>query len=178
MRILPDGSRTFFSRCGQWCVWLEELFLCLLLTAMIGLACVQILLRVLYNSGFMWADPLLRHMVLWAGLFGAAAATRHGKHIAIDVASFLLPQKVQPWLRVAINLFAAVVCGFLTHAAILFVSEEAAYGGRALLSIPSWVLNLAFPLAFALICGRFLFRAIAEAVAIATAARPFPPERR
>ncbi len=177
MRMLPDGSRAFFNRCGQWCVRLEELFLCLLLTAMIGLACVQILLRALCNSGLMWADPLLRHMVLWAGLFGAAAATGHGKHISIDVASFLLPQKVQPWLRVAINLFAAVVCGFLTHAAILFVTEEAAYGGRALLGIPSWVLNLAFPIAFALICVRFLIRAVTGAIAIATDSRPCPPEK-
>ena len=144
---------------------------------MISLACLQILLRSVFNSGLMWADPMLRYLVLWGGLFGAAAATRHGKHITIDVASFLLPKKILPWLNILLNLFAAVICSFLTYAAVLFIIEEASYGGRALLSIPSWVLNLAFPLAFGLISIRFLIRAISEAYVIHTAPRPFRQEK-
>jgi len=176
MQIIPGTGRHFCRSCGQWLARLEELFLCLLLTAMISLACLQILLRSLFNSGLMWADPMLRYLVLWAGLFGAVTATRHGKHITIDVASFLLPKKVLPWLNILLNLFGSLVCGFLTYAAVLFVIEEASFGGRALLSIPSWLLNMAFPLAFGLISGRFLIRAISEAMTIRTASRPFRPE--
>ena len=44
----------------------------------------------------------------------------------------------------------------LTYAAIIFVQDEAAYGGRTLLDIPSWGLNLVFPLAFGIISFRFL----------------------
>ena len=171
-----ETGRRFCNRCGRGLARLEELFLCLLLTTMISLACLQILLRSLFNSGLMWADPMLRYLVLWAGLFGAAMATREGKHITIDVASFLLPDKVLPWLNVILNLFAAVVCGFLTYAAVLFVSDEASFGGRALLSIPSWLLNMAFPLAFALISVRFLLRAISAATTIGAALQPPRPE--
>jgi hypothetical protein len=69
--------RTFFNFLNR----LEELFLCLLLLTMIGLACTQIILRDLFSTGFVWADPLLRYMVIWAGLFGADIATRKKKHI-------------------------------------------------------------------------------------------------
>ena len=177
MPIFPDNSRGLCRSCINWFDRLEEIFLCLLLTTMIGLACLQILFRSVFNSGFMWADPLLRYLVLWAGLFGAAAATKHGKHITIDVASYLLPEKILPWLRVVLNLFATVVCGFLTYAAILFVSEEASFGGRTLLSIPSWLLNMVFPLAFGLISSRFLIRAICGAANIVVASPPYRPEK-
>ena len=136
--------------------WLEEAFLCVLLSGMIILACVQIFLRFFLSSGFVWADPLLRYMVLWAGLFGAAVATKQGKHITIDIISHMLPEQYQSWLQALLNLFATGVCSILTYAAVIFVRDEAAYGGRALLDIPSWGLNLVFPLAFGIISFRFL----------------------
>jgi len=136
--------------------WLEEAFLCGLLSGMMILACVQIFLRFFFSSGFVWADPLLRYMVLWAGLFGAAVATKQGKHITIDIISHMLPEQYQSWLQALLNLFATGVCSILTYAAVIFVRDEAAYGGRALLDIPSWGLNLVFPLAFGIISFRFL----------------------
>jgi len=135
--------------------WIEETFLCLLLTSMILLACAQIFLRFFFSGGFAWADPLLRYMVLWAGLFGAAVATKKGKHISIDIISHLLPDSYKPWLQALLNLFSAVVCFVLTYAAINFVRDEATYGGRGLLQIPSWGLNLVFPIAFGIISLRF-----------------------
>ena len=46
----------------------EDILLALLLTAMIGLAALQILLRNLFNLGLAWADPTLRLLVLWVAL--------------------------------------------------------------------------------------------------------------
>ena len=135
---------------------IEETLLCLLLTSMILLACVQIFLRFFFSGGIAWADPLLRYMVLWAGLFGAAVATKKGKHISIDIISHLLPDRYNPWLQALLNLFSAGVCSVLTYAAVNFVRDEALYGGRRILEIPSWGLNLVFPIAFGIISLRFL----------------------
>ena len=142
--------------------WTEEAFLCLLLFAMIVLACVQIFLRTFYASGIFWIDPLLRYMVIWAGLFGAAVATKHSKHISIDVISHIVPDKYLPWLRFLLNFFSAAVCFILTYAAVKFVRDEALYGGRGLLNIPSWQLNIVYPVAFCIIAGRFLLLALQE----------------
>jgi len=45
---------------------MEECALSLLLCAMILLSCLQIFLRQFFDSGLLWADPLLRHLVVWA----------------------------------------------------------------------------------------------------------------
>ena len=65
----------------------EDGLLALLLSVMIVLAGTQILMRNLFDSGFVWIDPLLRVGVLWLGLIGATVATRNNKHIRIDLLS-------------------------------------------------------------------------------------------
>ena len=145
-----------FARVAGIITWAEETFLCLLLFSMILLACLQIFLRIFFSTGILWIDPLLRYMVIWAGLFGAAVATKHSKHISIDIISHLVPEQFLPWLHALINLFSGTVCAVLTYAAIIFVRDEALYGGRGILAIPSWCLNLAFPIAFGIIACRFL----------------------
>jgi len=147
--------KNFFSLVGNIIAWTEETFLCLLLFSMILLACLQIFLRIFFSSGILWIDPLLRHMVIWAGLFGAAVATKRSKHISIDIISHFLPEQFLPWLHGLLNLFSAAVCSALTYAAIIFVRDEAFYGDSGILAIPSWCLNLAFPVAFGIITCRF-----------------------
>jgi TRAP-type C4-dicarboxylate transport system permease small subunit len=154
--------KKFFTFIGTMLTWTEEAFLCLLLLTMILLACAQIFLRIFYSSGILWADPLLRYMVIWAGLFGAAVATKHSKHISIDIISHIVPEHLLPWLRVVLNFFSGSVCILLTYAAVKFVRDEALYGGRGILEIPSWQLNIVYPLAFGIIAGRFLILALKD----------------
>jgi TRAP-type C4-dicarboxylate transport system permease small subunit len=134
----------------------EEFVLCLLLMIMIVLACVQILLRTVFSSGLTWVDPLLRYLVLWSGLLGAALATSQGKHIALDIISFLVPKFMKSWLEVITGLFSTTVAAFLTWAAFLFIRSEIQFGNTKLLSIPAWIWNLIFPIAFIVITFRFL----------------------
>jgi len=134
----------------------EELVLCLLLGSMIMLACLQIALRTFFGGGLLWADPLLRYLVLWSGLLGAAMATSRGEHIALDLAGYLLPENLQPFVQMACHLFSLVTAGFLTWASILFLESEIEYGGPGLLDIPTWSWNAIFPLAFSLITMRYL----------------------
>ncbi|TFG38043.1 MAG: TRAP transporter small permease [Desulfobacterales bacterium] len=162
------------SAFGEWSAGLrllvqrlEEGFLCLLLVSMILLACLQIALRGIFSGGLLWADPLLRYLVLWSGMFGAAVATRTGKHIALDVVSYLVPASMKSWMQLLIHLFSTLVSAALTWAAIIFVRNEAEFGGTSLLSIPSWAWNLVFPLAFGLITFRFFSAGVADLMAIA-----------
>jgi len=153
-----------FGRCFNR---IEELFISFLLLVMIFLSSLQIFMRTLFDSGLIWADPLLRHLVLWVGMLGAALATRYGKHITIDVFSHLLPGRGIYWLNLLLNLFAAVVCGFLTWAALLFIKNEIAFAsGRELVGIPVWGWNLIFPFAFALMTVRFFVKVYESGVTL------------
>jgi len=116
-------------------------------------------------------------MVIWAGLFGADIATRKEKHITIDIISHLIPIELESWLKALIHLFAAAVCTGLTYAAIIFIQNEASFsGGREILGIPSWGMNLAFPVAFCLINLRFLILFGADLKSIAGNFRRQNPE--
>ena len=153
-------------RTFRWVLTFERRFidslLCLMLVAMIVLACLQIGLRTFFSGGLLWADPLLRYLVLWCGLLGAVVATREKKHIAIDVIGYLAPERVKPWIELVIDLFSFFIAAILTWAGVTFVRNEVLYGSSFLLGIPSWGWNLIFPSAFALITIHFLLAIAAD----------------
>lgn len=145
--------------------------LCLLLAVMVGLACLQIGLRTFFSGGLLWADPLLRYLVLWSGMFGAVVATREKKHIGIDVVGYLAPEQLKPWIDLILDLFSSCVAAILTWAAVIFVHNERLYGGSPLLAVPSWVWNLIFPAAFGLITVHFLLAIAADIRILASQVR-------
>lgn len=134
----------------------ENVILCLLLTAMILLACLQIILRTFFASGLLWIDPLLRYLVLWCGLLGAVAATSQGKHIALDITGSLLPEKIEPWITLITYLFCTFAAGGLTWAGWRFLQSEIEFGGSGPLSLPLWFWNGIFPIAFGCIALKYL----------------------
>ncbi len=135
----------------------EEKLLCLLLAAMIILACLQILLRSVFSGGLLWIDPLLRYLVLWSGLLGAVSATSQGKHIALDIFSSRIPPSLDLWLSLLTQLFSTLAATGLTWAGWLFLAGELESGNDGPLSLPLWFWNSIFPIAFGLIsCKSFL----------------------
>lgn len=132
------------------------MILCLLLAALILLACVQIILRTFFASGLIWVDPLLRYLVLWCGLLGAVSATGQDKHIALDITGNLIPTKIEPLITLITHLFCTLASGGLTWAGWLFLRSEIEFGGSGPLSLPLWFWNSIFPLAFGLITLKYL----------------------
>ena len=143
-----------------WLEKLEQTLLTLLLSIMIFLASYQILLRWFTSGGLLWIDPLLRHLVLWTGMLGAAFATSRGSHIAIDAVSYVVSPKVNQWLKIAAHAFSAFVSIFLFRASLLFMGSEMEFGGTSLFGLPSWIWYLIFPIAFGLILVHFTFSVI------------------
>lgn len=135
----------------------EDMLLSLVLVSMILLSCTQIFLRTFLSSGLLWADPLLRYLVLWSGLLGAVAATGQGKHIALDIVGRKMPQKVAPWLTLLTHIFCCLASAGLTWAAVLFIQVEIEFASMGPLSLPLWFWNAIFPVAFGMIFLKYLF---------------------
>lgn len=151
---------------------MEELLLALLLCSMIVLSCLQIAMRLFFNGGFLWADPLLRYLVLWVGMLGAVLGVAQNKHIALDIFESLMSERIRPWVACIAHLFSATVCGTLAYASYRFIAEEIAFGGSAILTIPSWCWNLVFPVAFSLMSLRYGIETVLDALVIAGLAQP------
>jgi len=137
----------------------EDVILALVLSVMIGLAATQIVLRNVFDAGLMWADPMLRVMVLWVGLLGAIVATRMDKQITVDVLSRLLPSRWTAAARVVTDLFTAGVSLILAWHAGRLVIDERLVGTVAFANVPMWVCESILPVAFLVIGVEYLVHA-------------------
>lgn len=133
------------------------------LLAMVFLSGLQILLRNLFDSGLLWIDPVLRHLVLLLALTGAIAATGSKRHVQINVLGRLMRGRAQHVSGAVVAAFAGVVCIMLAHASLLLLSEEIAFPEVAFLDVPSWVIIAALPAAFSVLAWRFAWLVFSEA---------------
>lgn len=134
----------------------EDGLIVFLVLAMILLSAGQIVLRNVWGVGLVWADPLLRVMVLWVGLLGAMAATRHNNHITVDVLSRFLPPRLKRISQWFTGLFASALCAVLAWHGVRFVAMEYEVGTILFSGIPAWCCELIIPLGFGVMALRFL----------------------
>ncbi len=143
----------------------EDSLLAGLLGAMILLAGLQILLRNFFDAGLLWVDPLLRILVLWLGLLGAAVATRHDRHIRIDLLSRHLGARAERWLSAVVDQISGWTCLAVAWFSLRWVRLDYADGLTAFGAVPAWLVEAIVPVAFALIGLRFLLRPLTRALA-------------
>jgi len=149
-------------RLDQLLRYVENAALTILLVSLIVLAVSQISLRNLADTGFQWADPVLRILVLWLGLVGAVAAARDGKHISIDLLSKYASGRWKAASNVVTDLFAACICALVSWFSYEFVLGEAEFGAVGAANVPVWIYQSIIPAAFLLIAMRFFAHALAH----------------
>jgi len=136
----------------------EDFLLVALLSSMILLASTQILLRNLFEFGLVWADPLLRIMVLWLGMIGATVASRDNRHIHIDLISHFFSKTAYLLVQTFVGQFTSWVCLLVAWNGAYWVRLDFVDGLTGILGIPAWALEIIIPITFALIGIRyFLF---------------------
>lgn len=145
---------------------IETSLLVVLLSTMVILAFTQVVLRNLFDTGFVWADTLVRHLVLWVGFLGAALATSDDRHISIDALTKFLSPRVKQTARILSEIFAAVVCFYLGDAAWTYLALERESGGELILSIPTWVAIVIIPAGYFILSFHFLVKVIESSVAV------------
>ena len=141
----------------------EDGLLACLLIVMIVLAGTQILMRNLFDSGFVWIDPLLRVLVLWLGLIGATVASRHNKHIRIDLLSRYFKRNTHRLIQSLVSQVSAWTCLVIAWFGMDWIRLDYADAVTTFAGIPAWTVEIIVPLAFALIGLRYLVRSIRSA---------------
>ena len=146
----------------------ETVFLVALLSSMMLLAVGQIVLREIFSTGFVWADELIKLMVLWLAMVGSIAATRDNRHIRIDALSHILPKLAIEITRALVDFFAAVICGVIAWQTWRYLQVEIEYQDTVLVNVPAWIAHSVLPIAFLLISFRFVVLVIKQAGRIVT----------
>ena len=138
----------------------EDGLLVVAVLAMVILAALQIVLRNAFGTGLIWIEPMLRALVLWIGLLGAVAASRGGRHIAIDILTRALPDRWRRRLQGAACAFTTLVCAAIAAHGVRYVLLEHEFDGTAFAGVPTWAVVTIIPLAFGLIGLRYALFAL------------------
>lgn len=139
-------------------VKLEAFLAAASLLLLLLLAVLQIVARNVFDSGIGTADALTRYLVLYVTFFGAAVAIDRDRHIKIDVCSTMLSQQALSKLYRPLRAIAAVICAFLSDAAIRFWLDEYTYAADH----ERWQVYASFviPVGFVLLTAQFVLGAL------------------
>ena len=133
-----------------------------LLSAMMLIAVGQIIAREVFETGVVWADELVKLLVLWLAMVGSIAACRDNRHIRIDALSHVLPPAAVRVIRIVVDTFAAIVCGVIAWHAYRYLQLEIEFEDTVLVDTPAWVAHVIVPLAFLLLAYRFAVLVVTE----------------
>lgn len=126
------------------------------------------LLLVLVPNGLIWSQGLALVLTLWVGFVGASMCTYENRHLRVEAAQRLVPERLRPVVGFASGLLTALVCAALLWVSLRYVafhrhewvSTEGQGGLFTGMSLPKWVGFLALPVAFAFMTIRFFAKAL------------------
>ncbi|MDH3440186.1 MAG: TRAP transporter small permease subunit, partial [Gammaproteobacteria bacterium] len=127
------------ARLERWGTAFENAALVILLGALMLLSVAQIVLRVFFSFGFVWADELVKLFVLWIALVASIAASRSNRHLRIDVLSHFVAEKYARIPRVIVDGFAAFMCGVLAWHSWRYVELTIEFEDTVLIDLPAWI---------------------------------------
>lgn len=126
------------------------------------------LLLVALPNGLTWSQDLALVLTLWVGFVGASMCTYENRHLRVEAAQRLLPEKLRPFVGFASGLFTTLVCLGLVWLSVRYVAfhyqEYTTTEGKGGLfpgmDLPKFIGFAALPLSFAFMAVRFFAKAL------------------
>ncbi len=137
----------------------ENLLVALALAALALLPVAEILLRAVFHMGIPGAATLTQHLVLIAGMLGAAIAARENRLLSLSSLPLILRGWTRPAARAMSGSVGAIVSALLAVASAQFVITEKLAGNLLVEGLPVWVVQAILPPGFALIAVRLILHA-------------------
>lgn len=126
--------------------------------AMLALSLADIVGRNFFHATLPGGDLVLRNLVMWVALPGAALAVAAQRHLSLDPANLATRPRWQRWVGTPFNLASSGVCALLAVAAWRFWYGEWLAGAETGLLMTG--LGMILPFAFSLLTLHFLLRAV------------------
>lgn len=159
---MASRLRGLLARLERWGTAAENGFLVLLLGAMMVLAVSQIAMRLFFSAGFVWADELLKLMVLWIALIASIAASRNARHLRIDLLSHFMPPRMARLPQTIADIFAALICAVLAWQSFRYVQITFEDQDTVLVNTPAWLAYGILPFSFGVMTYRYVVAGLNE----------------
>jgi C4-dicarboxylate transporter DctQ subunit len=136
---------------------LEEAFMIVALAAMTLLTFVQVVMRYLFGTGFVWSLEVTTYLFAWLVLIGMSYGVRTQAHIAVDLLTTKLPPRAARGVALVTLALALAYCALMIFGSIAFVERLMALGNAARdIPVQRWVLTAVMPFGFVLLAVRLL----------------------
>jgi C4-dicarboxylate transporter DctQ subunit len=136
---------------------LEEGLIALFLAAMTLLTFIQVVMRYVFNSGWVWSLEATTYAFALLVLLGMAYGVRTRSHIAVDLVAGRLSGRSHKVVTYITLLICLAYSFLMVYGGSVFVFRLFELGNNARdLPIARWLLTFMLPLGFALLALRFL----------------------
>ena len=139
--------------------WLEDAFIAALLLSASVIIFVNVVLRYVFNTGFIWAEEFVRYEIVWLVFIGGSVAARKGIHIGVDAVLHVLPAAAARALKVTVGLICIAFSAALVWYGVELVQQTQMFRQRtSAMQAPFWIVQLAVPIGAGLMLIRFAER--------------------
>ena len=136
---------------------LEEGLMAILLAFMTVLTFIQVVLRYVFNTGWVWSLEATTYSFAALVLIGMSYGIRTKTHIAVDILSQKLPLPIRHYVALLAVALCLLYAGLMLYGSSVFVERLAALGNMARdIPAPKWLLTAVMPLGFLLLAFRLL----------------------
>ena len=147
----------FFESLDNIFAKIEKIFLVIGVSVMILVVFFDIILRELFDGGFIWAKELAAFLMIWVGFVGASLAAKVNKHIVVGIPEKLFPKKVLPYVSLFASVIIFTVTILIAYLGFNYVLETKEFGETSLvLNIPLWIVQIIIPASLVIIAFRFV----------------------
>ncbi len=145
------------SRLDRVLTGIENTLAALALAGASLLACLQVILRYLFDYTIFWSEEATIYLLILSTFIGAVITLRHNEHVSVDVLSFVFGERGKRALAVLAALILVAYCAIFGAYAWILVTEPAALRiVTPALRLPLWVVELSLPIGLTLMFLRAL----------------------
>jgi C4-dicarboxylate transporter DctQ subunit len=135
----------------------EEGLIALILGVMTVLTFVQVVLRYVFNSGFIWQLEANFYLFSWLVMIGISYCVRVRAHIGVDAAVRLLPTPARRAVGILVLLLALTYTVLMMYGSFDYIHKMYIINVEAEdIPVATWKLSLCLPLGFVLLFIRLL----------------------
>jgi len=154
-KTIKEVFFTHLRRILQFISLIEHLFLYFALLGIILISFTNVMMRNTGLGGLVWADRVLAILVLYIAVIGSSIAASEKKHITIELAYNIFPEKAHQHFRWVSHLGAALAAGLLAYFSLRMTLFEYRSGMEVIRGVGVWVPMSIMPFGFILITFRY-----------------------
>ena len=135
--------------------YLEETICIILMSVMTIIIFIQVIMRYVMHNSLSWSEELARYCFVWLIYIGVAYGCKLMKHIEIDAALKLFPEKVRPYITIVGELLVLAFAAYIVVTGVELTYKQWLFGKVSpALGVPLQYINAAPVVGFGLVVIR------------------------